>query len=57
MPSCPARSGSSDPANPVIRKYDATNAMTGPILVNMIIGTLFLGAMFLKYIDSFKINM
>ena len=57
MPSCPAKRGSEDPANPVIRKYDGTNAMTGPILVNVIIGTLFLGAMIVKHINSFKINM
>ena len=57
MPSCPATRGSSDPGNPVIRKYDGTNAMTGPILVNVIIIGLFLGAMFLKHINSFKLNM
>ena len=57
MPSCPATRGSSDPGNPVIRKYDGTHATTGPILVNVIIIGLFLGAMFVKHINSFKINM
>jgi hypothetical protein len=55
--SCSATGSSSNEVNPAIRKIDISNAYTSPFYFNIGIIGLFLGALFVKHINSFKINM
>ena len=57
MPSCSATNGLSQTTNPAIRKIDVERAYIGPFSLNITIIVLFLGGMFVRHINSFKINM
>lgn len=57
MPSCSATNGLSQTTNPAIRKIDVERAYNGPFFLNITIIVLFLGGMFVRHINSFKINM